>query len=311
VQRFEQENGCRVVIDTFDSNEVDVRQAEGGRRRATTCDVPQQLHGPSSCIEQGMLQPLSSATGSPTSSTSTRSTSKDRGGQGDALQRALHDRHDQRAGVPEEPRARRTSSRAGPMLERADLAGRMTMLNDMRETLGAALKFLGYSLNTHRRAPSWRRRATSSCAGRGTSRSSRTSSTRPGWLRRVPAGPRLQRRHPAGAGGERGHRVPGAARGHVAVVRRHGHPEGREAGRAGARLHQLPARPAVAAENTEYISYLCPNKDAAYAAQRGNAARTRRSFPREEVRAKCEVIEDLGEDNVKYTKVWDEVRAAR
>ena len=34
------------------------------------------------------------------------------------------------------------------MFDRADLKGRMTMLNDMRETIGAALKFLGYSLNT-------------------------------------------------------------------------------------------------------------------------------------------------------------------
>jgi spermidine/putrescine transport system substrate-binding protein len=32
--------------------------------------------------------------------------------------------------------------------ERADLGGRMTMLDDMREVLGAALKTLGYSINT-------------------------------------------------------------------------------------------------------------------------------------------------------------------
>lgn len=32
--------------------------------------------------------------------------------------------------------------------ERADLAGRMTMLDDMREVLGAALKTLGYSINS-------------------------------------------------------------------------------------------------------------------------------------------------------------------
>lgn len=31
---------------------------------------------------------------------------------------------------------------------RSDLAGRMTMLNDMRETLGAGLKFLGYDINS-------------------------------------------------------------------------------------------------------------------------------------------------------------------
>jgi beta-galactosidase beta subunit len=30
-----------------------------------------------------------------------------------------------------------------------------------------------------------------------------------------------------------------------------------------------------------------------------------------EIRAKCEVIEDLEGDNAKYTKVWDEIKAAQ
>ena len=38
--------------------------------------------------------------------------------------------------------------RSWRIFERADLKGRMTMLDDMREVMGAALKTLGYSLNT-------------------------------------------------------------------------------------------------------------------------------------------------------------------
>lgn len=34
------------------------------------------------------------------------------------------------------------------VFSRRDLKGRMTMLNDMRETIGAALRYLGYSINT-------------------------------------------------------------------------------------------------------------------------------------------------------------------
>lgn len=34
------------------------------------------------------------------------------------------------------------------MLDNAEFKGRISLLNDMRETIGAALKFLGYSLNT-------------------------------------------------------------------------------------------------------------------------------------------------------------------
>ncbi|HNV05903.1 MAG TPA: extracellular solute-binding protein [Petrotogaceae bacterium] len=38
------------------------------------------------------------------------------------------------------------------IFERSDLKGKMSLLDDMRETLGAALKFLGYSVNTVKEA---------------------------------------------------------------------------------------------------------------------------------------------------------------
>ncbi|HAK95334.1 MAG TPA: hypothetical protein DCM87_10105 [Planctomycetes bacterium] len=67
--------------------------------------------------------------------------------------------------------------------------------------------------------------------------------------------------------------------------------------------------PAVAAENTNFLSYVCPNA-ASYplvdAAIRDNPA----VFLAPELRAKCEVIDDLGADTVKYTKAWDAVKAA-
>ena len=34
-------------------------------------------------------------------------------------------------------------------------------------------------------------------------------------------------------------------------------------------------------------------------------------FPSPEVRARCEVIRDLGPANARYSRVWDEIKAAR
>jgi len=67
--------------------------------------------------------------------------------------------------------------------------------------------------------------------------------------------------------------------------------------------------PGVAAENTNFLSYVCPNQ-ASYpkvdAALRNNPA----VFLAPEVKAKCEVIDDLGADTAKYTRIWDEIKAA-
>ena len=98
------------------------------------------------------------------------------------------------------------------MLDRADLKGRITLLNDMRETIGAALKSLGYSLNTtdeRQLARGARRRG----ALEGERREVRERAVQErDRERRVPARPGLQRRHPAGAGRERRRGVRDPAR---------------------------------------------------------------------------------------------------
>jgi spermidine/putrescine-binding protein len=68
--------------------------------------------------------------------------------------------------------------------------------------------------------------------------------------------------------------------------------------------------PAVAAENTEFLSYLCPNS-ASYPLLSEAVRATPVLFPSPEVRARCEVIVDLGPANALYTRVWDAIKAAR
>ena len=68
--------------------------------------------------------------------------------------------------------------------------------------------------------------------------------------------------------------------------------------------------PDVAAENTNVISYLCPNVPAYQKLSpkiRDNPA----IFMDPAIRAKSEVIRDLGVDNAKYVMVWDEIKAAK
>jgi spermidine/putrescine transport system substrate-binding protein len=68
--------------------------------------------------------------------------------------------------------------------------------------------------------------------------------------------------------------------------------------------------PAAAAENTQQVQFLCPNAPSyplLPAEYRSNPA----IFMDPAIRAKSEVIRDLGADNAKYTKVWDEIKAAK
>ncbi len=67
--------------------------------------------------------------------------------------------------------------------------------------------------------------------------------------------------------------------------------------------------PEIAAENTEYIYFLCPNSSS-YRLLSDEIRDDPSIFLPPDVRAKSEMIEDLGEDNVKYTKMWDEIKAA-
>ena len=68
--------------------------------------------------------------------------------------------------------------------------------------------------------------------------------------------------------------------------------------------------PDVAAENSNFISYLCPNKTS-YAKLDAGIRDNPAIFMDPAVRAKSEVIRDLGQDNAKYVKIWDEIKAAR
>jgi len=196
------------------------------------------------------------------------------------------------------------------MFDRADLKGRMTMLNDMRETIGAALKFLGYSLNS---------------TDEGELAAARDVVLR--WKANI-------------AKFENEQYKTGIASGEFLLVHsysgdilqaRKENPDivfaipeegtaisiddlviprtARRTGLAHAFINFLHD-PAVAADNTGFLNYLCPNLDA-YPLLDPELRENPAVFMSPELRAKSEMVIDLGPANALYVKIWDEIKSAR
>ena len=68
--------------------------------------------------------------------------------------------------------------------------------------------------------------------------------------------------------------------------------------------------PATAAENMQWTGYVCPNPAALKLVEPDFLKNPAVSLD-PAIQAKCELLEDLGNDLAKYTKVWDEVKAAK
>lgn len=144
IPEFEEKHGCRVEIDTYPSNEEMLTKIKAG---STGYDILV----PSSYMvkildKEGMLQPIDHA----------KAPNAKANIDPDFLRDHSFDK-EMRVSVPYMFAATSFAYLADKVqnveptwkvFERADLKGRMTLLNDMRETLGAALKSLGYSLNT-------------------------------------------------------------------------------------------------------------------------------------------------------------------
>lgn len=303
IERFEREQHCRVVVDTFDSNEAMYAKLKAG---ATGYD----LVFPSSYMvdmmrRQEMLMPLDrarlpnlahldpawiTAAADPQCAYSV------------PYMISYSVLAYRQSKVPDfEP--------TWGVFDRDSLSGRVTMLNDMRETLGAALKFLGLSLNTTNAAEIAQARDVVT-----------------GWKRHLAKFENEQYKN-------------GIASGEFLVV--HGYsgdilqvmdeepdiavglpregtsiacdemaiPRGARHAELAHAFINFMHTPEVAAENIEFVYYLCPNLPAySFVSEevKGNPA----VFLPDDIRVKSEVIRDLGEHNALYTRAWDQIKAA-
>jgi spermidine/putrescine transport system substrate-binding protein len=196
------------------------------------------------------------------------------------------------------------------IFDRPDLKGRMTMLNDMRETIGAGLKFLGYSINT---------------TEPGELEAAKEIVIR--WKKNIAKYENEQYKTGIASGeflvvqGYSGDilqvqkenpdvRLAVAREGTVISVDDLVIPRGAGEVRLAHSFINFLHQPAVAAENSTFLMYLCPNRDA-YPLLPENLLKNPAVSLEPGVRAKSETIIDLGEANSLYVKVWDEVKAAK
>jgi len=303
VARFEKENECRVVIDTFDSNEAMYAKLKAG---ATGYDVAV----PSSYMakvmwKQGMLLPLG------------KDKMPNLAGVDPEYLKIAMDKHMAYSapymvtitGIAYLKGRVSDFQPTWAVFERADLKGRMTMLNDMRETIGAALKFLGYSLNT---------------TNEQELRAARDVVIR--WRRNLAKFENEQYKNGLASAefllvqGYSGDilQVQEENQDVVFAVPREGTSiacddlvllKGAPNPELGRAFINFLHKPDVAAENTEFISYLCPNAGS-YPLLSEETRANPTLFPSADVRQRTEVIDDLGSDNAKYTKIWDEIKAS-
>jgi spermidine/putrescine transport system substrate-binding protein len=303
VRRFEQENGCRVVIDTFESNEAMYAKIKAG---ATGYDIlTPTSYMVSLMFDQGMLLRLDHG-----------KLPNLRHVDPDFLKITLDKTMDHsvpymlvNSGIAYLQGRVSDVKPTWNMFGRTDLRGRMTMFNDMRETIGAALKSLGYSINTVNEKELLEAEAVLLR-----------------WKKNLAKFDNEQYKIGL-ASGE--FLLVHAWNGDIFQVRKE-NPDVRffipeegtviscddlvipkNAGRkdlAYAFINFLQD-PKVAAENSNFIYYLCPNKDA-YPLLSPDIRTNPGIFMSPALMARSEIIANLGAANALYIKVWDRVKAA-
>lgn len=302
VQQFERENGCKVVIDTYASNEEMYAKLKAG---ATGYD----LLFPSSYMvkimhDQGMLQKLNLAW------------LPNRKNIDPAYMKLAIDK-DMDHSVPYTVTitclgylgSKVTDFKpTWGMLDRTDLKGRMTMLNDHREVIGSALKYLGYSLNTL-----------------DDQQLAEAKAVVLRWKKNLAKFENEQYKTGLASGefllvhGYSGDLMLVQAENEdiqIAVPEEGSQinfddmviPVGASQPELAHKMINFILEPQSAAELTEFIYFLCPNLPS-YELLAEETRADPILFPPAAVIAKLETLADLGENNVKYTKLWDEIKA--
>lgn len=191
-----------------------------------------------------------------------------------------------------------------------EYAGKMTMLNDVRETLGAALKYLGYSYNTRSESEleeagdlliQWKRNlakfendqyknglaSSEFIVSQGYSGDIlQVQEEREDLLFIIP---------------EEGTSI---SVDNMVILKSAKNKDGAYA------FINFMLRPEVAAKNIEYVYYLAPNTEA-YKLLDDEILEDPAVFISDEVIEKSEILLDLGDDNILYNRVWDRVKSAR
>lgn len=301
VEKFEEKHDCQVVVDTFDSNEAMFAKLKAG---ASGYDVIFPTSYMIQVMEaENMLLDLDNALLPNTKHVDPSVLEK------------IHDRSMKRS-VPYTVgyailACRKDKLPADPdtwkVFEHQSLAGRMTLLDDMRETIGAALKSLGYSINT-----------------RDEKQLDEAQQVLLKWKSNIAKFD--NEGYKAGLDSGEFSLVHGYSGDLFQVAQENSKVEllipqqgvtmscdemvipktAKQMALAHAFINFL-LDPQLAAENMEWMGYLCPNLEALKKVSPEFLLNPAITIPAE-IKAKSEVIQDLGADLAKYTRVWDVVK---
>ncbi|GEP44682.1 polyamine ABC transporter substrate-binding protein [Brevifollis gellanilyticus] len=301
VEKFEKANKCKVVIDTFDSNESMYAKLKAGAKGY-------DLIFPTSymiqlMVTEGLITELDH-------SKLTHLSNIDPAVLDKVSDKSM--RHSVPYTLAYTVLACRSDKVSNPesswsIFERPDVKQRMTLLDDMRESIGAALKSLGHSINTRDEA---QLAAAQEVLLRWKAQAAKFDNE--GYKAGLDSG-EFTLVH--GYSGDLW-QVAQENKKITLIVPQEGTIMGcdemvipksaPQAALAHAFInHLLDAE--VAAENMQWTGYLCPNTAALKKVDPEFLSNPAVTMP-EAIRAKSEVIQDLGADLAKYTKVWDAVK---
>lgn len=303
IERFEREHNCKVTIDTYDSNEAMYAKLKAG---ATGYDII----FPSNYIfdilyTQGMLQDIDEDLLPNLHHL-------------DPFYLALIEQDQRNAGIPYMLTYTGVAYRKDKVHDiphswsvfgDSAYKGRMTMLNDMREVLGAALKYLGYSINTIE--PQQLKEATALLIKWKPNLAKFESEQ---YQNGIASGEYLIAQGYSGdilqvmqdnASVEFFLPNEGSiiSLDIMAIPRNSPHPE------LATTFMNFLLDPDVAAANIAYTFYLCPNS-AAYEKLSPQLRQNPALFPPKEIFSKSEVIQNVGLQTRQYIEAWDRVKSA-
>jgi len=303
VAEFEQAQGCHLVIDTFDSNESMHSKLSAG---ATGYDVlVPSSYMVKTLVHEGKLQSLDHSKLPNLKHIDAA-----------YLQRALDPGMKHSVPYMMAPTCMawlsskvNNAEASYRMFDRTDLKGRITLLDDMREVLGAALRSLGFSINT-----------------KDSAQLAQARDVVIRWKKNIAKFDSEQ--YKSGIASSEFHLVQGYAGDLLQVAADNADIVVKipQEGTAFScddlcifkdsqmvdlahRFIDFLCEPRVAAKNMEYIAYRAPNKSA-YAMLSEDFRSNEVLFPSEEIFAKCEPIDELGDALALWSEMWDAVKAS-
>ncbi len=302
VEQFEKEHNCTVVIDTFDSNESMYAKLRLGARGYDII-VPSNYYV--EIMEQAdMLQPINKEALPNLQYVS------------DTIKNII-DKETMRVGVPymmtptglawRKDRLKDFTS-SWNVFASAALKGRMTMLNDPREAIGAALKMNGYSVNT-KSLDELQIAKNQLLAWKPQLAKFESEQYKNG----IASGEYLVVQGYSGdilqvmqENSEVGFALP--QEGTTTSIDFLVIPKEAEKVALAHEFINYLYEPKVAATNMNFTCYLCPNTEALKLIDE-RLKKLFQEFLQEETLNKIEIIHDLGTFNEAYNKVWDEVKS--